>query len=59
MKNRQKQINNLKIRYDNVYEKWNVITPDGIILESFLYKNDAISCAKSIFDFCKEELQLA
>lgn len=47
------QINNLKIKFNKMYEKWQVINPDKRALEEFALKDNAIEYAKSIKDFVK------
>jgi hypothetical protein len=45
-----KQVNNLKIKYSNMYEKWQVITPDGRVWEEFRKRDSAIAWAKKTKD---------
>ena len=51
-----KQVNNMKIKWSNIYEKWQVIAP-GIsgarVLEEFSKFENAVKCAKSIKDFVR------
>ena len=47
------QINNLKIKWNKLYKKWDVVSPDGRILEQFDKSHDAVKCARSITDFVK------
>lgn len=47
------QINNLKIKFNKMYEKWQVITPDKRALEEFALKDNAIEYAKNTKDFVK------
>ncbi len=47
------QINNLKIKFNRVYQKWDVVSPYGRILEEFNTKPDAEKCARGITDFVK------
>ena len=46
-----KQVNNMKIRWSNLNERWIVSSPDGRALEPFKRRDRAISCAKGIKDF--------
>ncbi len=48
-----RQINNLKISYSKLYEKYQVITPDKRVLEEFEKEEDAIKWAKGIKDFVR------
>ena len=48
------QINNLKIKYSKLYNKYQVITLDNkTVLEEFKTEEQAIKCAKNIKDFIK------
>jgi hypothetical protein len=46
-----RQINNLRIRHNGLYAKYQVITPDKRVLEEFDRWEDAVKCAESIKDF--------
>ena len=48
------QINNLKIKYSKLYEKYQVITSDKRVLEEFEKEEDAIKWAKEIKDFIRK-----
>ena len=48
---RIKQINNLIIKFNRIYEKYQVITPDKRVLEEFNTLQAAEDCAKTIKDF--------
>lgn len=50
------QINNLKIKYNKTYEKWQVIDPDKRVLEEFDTEKEAIYCARGIRDFVTKKL---
>ncbi len=50
---KMRQINNLKISYSKLYEKYQVITPDKRVLEEFEKEEDAIKWAKGIKDFVR------
>ncbi len=45
------QINNLKIKYSKIYQKWQIITPSKIILDEFECLLNAVDSAKNIKDF--------
>ena len=45
------QVNNIKIKYNREYHKWECISPNGSCLEMFLYREDAINWAKETEDF--------
>lgn len=47
------QINNLKIRFNKFYEKWQVATLSGKILEEFSNRRDAVGFAQATPDFVK------
>ena len=50
------QINNLKIKYSKLYNKYQVITLDNKTgLEEFKTEEQAIKCAKNIKDFIKNK----
>ena len=49
-----KQVNNLKIKYSELYKKYQVITPDKRVLEEFQEEEDAIEWAKETKDFIKK-----
>jgi hypothetical protein len=49
--NESKQVNNMKIKYNKIYNKYQVITPDGRTLEEFDTEEDAINWAKEQKDF--------
>lgn len=46
-----KQINNLKIKYNKLYNKYQVISPDKKVLEEFNLLINAIIFAKNTKDF--------
>lgn len=48
-----KQLNNLIIKFNRTYEKYQVIAPDKRVLEEFDTMEKAIECAKGITDFKK------
>ena len=52
-----KQINNLRIRFSKLYEKWNVISPDGRVLEDFDTLTKAETFAKETKDFVQKKEQ--
>ena len=54
--NKTRQINNLTIKYSKLYEKWHVISPDGVVLEAFGDSEDAVKFAEETFDFAKKIL---
>ena len=47
------QINNLKIKWNKLYLKWQVVAPDKRVLEEFDKQVDAENCAKTITDFVR------
>ena len=47
------QVNNLKIKFNKLYNKWQVITPTKINLDEFDYRINAIEYAKRTTDFIK------
>ena len=47
------QVNNLKIKYSKLYNKWQVITPEKITWEEFDTLEQAINWAKVTKDFVK------
>lgn len=50
------QINNLKIKYSKLYNKYQVITLDNkTVLEEFETEEQAIKCAKNIKNFIKNK----
>jgi hypothetical protein len=49
------QINNLKIKYSRLYDKWYVETPNKIIWEEFDTQEQAIEYAKGTKDFIKNK----
>ena len=50
------QINNFKIKYSKLYNKYQVITLDNkTVLEVFKTEEQAIKCAKNIKDFIKNK----
>lgn len=49
-----KQVNNMKIKYNKIYDKYDVITPDGRALEEFDTEEEAIEWAKEQKDFIKK-----
>lgn len=50
------QINNLKIKYSKLYNKYQVITLDNkTVLEEFKTEEQAIKCAKNIEETVLEE----
>lgn len=49
-----KQINNLKIRWSRIYDRFQVVAPDGAVLEEFDHFEQAVKCAESIKDFLKK-----
>ena len=48
-----KQVNNLKIKYSKLYNKYQVVTPEKIIWEEFDTEQEAIAWAKITKDFVK------
>lgn len=48
------QVNNLKIKYSKLYGKWQVISPDGRVLQEFAILNSAREYANSVKDFSKK-----
>ena len=54
-----KQINNLKIVHSKLYDKWQVKSPDGRVLEEFEKLDKAESCARGITDFVKHKKAFA
>ena len=46
-----KQVNNMEIKYNKIYDKYDVITPDGRALEEFDTEEEAIEWAKEQKDF--------
>lgn len=50
----KKQVNNLIIKYNKVYDKWQVSTFNKVVLEEFNDKSDAIQWAKDTKDFIKK-----
>jgi hypothetical protein len=48
-----KQVNNLIIKFNRTYEKYQVIAPGKRVLEEFDTMEQAIECAKGITDFKK------
>lgn len=52
----QKQVNNLIIKYNKTYEKWQVIKPDKTtVLEEFNTLEQAEEWARTIKDFLVKE----
>lgn len=51
IKSESKQVNNMKIKYSKTYDKYQVITPDGRILEEFDTEKEAIDWASKQKDF--------
>lgn len=50
------QVNNLKIKYSKLYNKYQVITLDNkTVLEEFETEKQAINCAKQIEDFTSKK----
>lgn len=50
------QVNNLKIKYSKLYNKYQVITLDNkTVLEEFETEEQAINCAKQIEDFTSKK----
>lgn len=50
------QINNLKIKYSKLYNKYQVITLNSkTVLEEFETEEQAINCAKQIEDFTSKK----
>lgn len=47
------QINNLKIYFNKNYEKWQVATLGGKVLEEFAHRRDAVNFAQATTDFVK------
>lgn len=54
-KTEAKQVNNMKIKYNKIYDKYDVITPDGRALEEFDTEEEAIEWAKEQKDFIKKK----
>lgn len=50
-----KQINNLKIKYNRIYDKYQIISPDKKVLEEFKLLINAIIYAKNTKDFIKRK----
>ena len=54
------QINNLKIKWSTLYEKWQVSTlgtkKDRIVLEEFRTKKDAIGFAEDTTDYLRRKV---
>lgn len=50
-KSESKQVNNMKIKYDKMYDKYDVITPDGRVWEEFDTEEEAIDWASKQKDF--------
>jgi hypothetical protein len=48
-----KIVNRLKIKYSKMYEKWQVIAPDGRVLEEFAKFQDAVKWAGDTKDFVR------
>lgn len=46
-----KQVNNMKIKYSKIYDKYQVITPDGRVLEEFDTEKEATDWASEQKDF--------
>lgn len=51
------QINNLKIKYNKTYDKWQVITPNKVVLEEFDIQGLAKLFALQTKDFLKRKKQ--
>lgn len=51
------QINNLKIKYNKLYNKYQVITPDKRVLEEFEDIEQAKDFARKIKDYKKKQLK--
>lgn len=52
------QVNNLKIKYSKLYNKYQVITLDNkTVLEEFETEEQAINCAKQIEDFTSKKIK--
>ena len=52
-----KQVNNMKINYNKIYDKFDVITPDGRALEEFDTEEEAIKWAKEQKDFISKKTE--
>lgn len=54
-----KQVNNMKIKYSKIYDKYQVITPDGRVLEEFDTEKEATDWASEQKDFVvkKEDVE--
>ena len=50
-----KQVNNMKIKYNKIYDKYDVITPDGRALEEFDTEEEAVKWAKEQKDFISKK----
>ncbi len=48
------QINNLKIAYSRLYEKWQVKNLKGVVLEEFKLLEDAKKWAEKTHDFIQK-----
>lgn len=48
-----KQINNMKIKYNKIYEKYQVFSPVNVVLEEFETIEKAVNWAKKQKDFIK------
>ena len=46
------QVNNLKTRYNKIYNRWQVIAPNKKVLEDFVEIGSAIVFMEETFDFC-------
>ena len=52
-----KQVNNMKIKYNKIYDKYDVITPDGRALEEFDTEEEAVKWAKEQKDFISKKTE--
>ena len=50
-----KQVNNMKIKFNKLYEKWTVFSPNNRGLEEFETIEDAIVWVKQTKDFIKKK----
>lgn len=50
-----KQINNLKLRWNKDYEKFQVVTPDGRVWEEFDSETEACAYMRETKDFVKRK----
>ena len=51
---REYQVNNLRIIYSPFYNKWQIRTPSGVVLEEFKLLKDAREWAEKAHDFMQK-----